>query len=106
MNEKSRHHPLARAFETERRLYAIMRERHERVREESWCCRQSQAEWGKASYKAWEGLLVSLGVEFHDQTQPMRPDIIYVNDPAGPGFKLLVVPEDLALKILTLGCLP
>lgn len=106
MNEKSRHHPLNRAFETERMLYPIMRERHERICRETWSCRFSLIERMKASHKAWGEFLVSMGIEFHDNSQPMKSGVLYVNDPDGPGFRLLAVPEELALKILVLGAMP
>jgi hypothetical protein len=91
---------------TERRLYELMSGRYEKIREESHSDRHSQKRHNETAKTAWKKLLASLGIEFHDAHQPKKPEIFYVTDPDerfSLGFKLLAVPEETALKILTLG---
>lgn len=95
---------------TIRRLYELMSGRYEKIREETRSDRHSQEKDNEMAREAWKKLLASLGIEFHnDAYETKKPEIFYVTDPDqrfSLGFELLAVPEELALKILALGCLP
>lgn len=88
---------------TERKLFGVLQKRWMRLRRKP-IIRIIQLR------DDWEREITSLGMTFSKENGPWRPHEDknhYVVDPASPlDEKYIVVPDELALKILVLGDLP